>query len=183
MKKLLVIFGSTRPTRAGLPVAEWVVQAVRESGRFDVTLADLAEIDLPLLDEPEHPVRQNYTQEHTKRWSAIVAAADAFIFVTPEYDYFPPAALVNAVQFLSREWSRKPAGIVSYGGISGGLRSTQALRLLLSGVNLMTLSNSVPLPQFTQFLGESGALHPTEPMSKGLTSLIKDLHDFFSGRG
>ena len=69
-------------------------------------------------------MKQHYEHEHTKRWSAIIDDADAFVFVTPEYDYFAPASLVNAIQCLAKEWNYKPAGIVSYGDISGGLRAT-----------------------------------------------------------
>ena len=96
---------------------------------------DLAEFDLPLLDEPKHPRLQQYEHEHTKRWSAAIGPADAFLFVTPEYDYFTSAALVNALQFLSVEWHYKAAGIVSYGGVSGGLRATQELRQLIGNLN------------------------------------------------
>jgi len=178
MNKLLIIHGSTRPSRVGLPVAQWVQALAEQSGMFEVSFADLAEVDLPLLNEPEHPVKQNYVHEHTKRWSAIVNPADAFIFVTPEYDYFPPAALVNAIQYLSKEWAKKPAGIVSYGGISGGLRSTQALRLLLSGVNLMTLSQSVPLAFFSQHINEEKKFVATEPFTKSALGLIGELKGY-----
>ena len=127
--KLAVVIGSVRPGRVGPSVAAWFLEAAREHGNFDVTLVDLADVGLPLLDEPEHPVKQLYEHEHTKKWAAIVDDADAFVFVTPEYDFFAPASLLNAIQYLSKEWGYKPAGIVSYGGISGGLRSTQMVRL------------------------------------------------------
>jgi NAD(P)H-dependent FMN reductase len=183
MKKLLIIFGSTRPSRQGLPVGKWICEVALQSGLFEVSFADLKDINLPLLDEPDHPAKQNYTKEHTRHWSAMVDAADAFIFVTPEYDYFPPAALVNAIQFLSREWSKKPAGIVSYGGVSGGLRSAQALRLLLSGVNVMALSLSVSLPFFAQFINAENKLEPDDRLEKGAISLLKALHEYFAEKG
>lgn len=176
MLKLLIIFGSTRPKRGGLPVALWVLEEARQAGTFDVTFADLKTVNLPLLDEPEHPAQQKYTKDHTKAWSQTVSAADAVVFVTPEYDYFPPAALVNAIQFLAKEWAGKPIGIVSYGGVSGGLRSTQALRLLLSAVNNMTLSGSVPIAFYQQYIKEDGALEANEPMKKGLHGLLAELH-------
>jgi NAD(P)H-dependent FMN reductase len=180
MKKLLVIFGSTRPSRAGLPIGQWVFKTAQEAKFFDVSFVDLAEMNLPLLDEPGHPSAQNYTQEHTKKWSKIVEDADAFIFVTPEYDYFPPASLVNAVQFLFKEWANKPAGIVSYGGVSGGLRSTQALRLLLSGANLHTLYASVSIAFFSQYINEQNEVKPNEHMTTGINGLINGLHDFLN---
>jgi NAD(P)H-dependent FMN reductase len=126
--KLNVIIGSTRPGRAGPVIGQWLKQAATEHGKFDVELVDLADFGLPLLDEAAHPMAQQYANEPTKRWSASVASADAFVFLTPEYDYFPPASLVNAVQVLLKEWSYKPAGVMSYAGVSGGLRAAQVLR-------------------------------------------------------
>ncbi|NAX48604.1 NADPH-dependent FMN reductase [Photobacterium halotolerans] len=175
MKKLLIIYGSTRPNRGGLPVAEWVVQEAESAELFAVAFADLKTVNLPLLDEPDHPAQQKYTKEHTKQWSQTVTAADAIIFVTPEYDYFPPAAIVNAIQFLAKEWAGKPAGIVSYGGVSGGLRSTQALRLLLSGVGTLTLSASVPIAFYNQYINDQGVLEANDAMKKGLTGLLTEL--------
>src|SRR5262245_4400352 len=118
--KLNVITASTRPGRSGPLIGRWVAEFATQHGAFSVEHVDLADFNLPLLDEAAHPVLQRYEHEHTRRWSESVASADAYVFVTPEYDYFPPASLVNAVQVLRHEWSRKPAGIVSYGGISGG---------------------------------------------------------------
>ncbi|WP_210529392.1 NADPH-dependent FMN reductase [Rubellimicrobium arenae] len=173
--KLKIVVGSTRPGRVGPTIGQWLAQAASAHGLFDVELVDLAEIGLPLLDEPAHPRAQQYQHDHTKRWARIVDSADAFLFVTPEYDYFPPAALINAVQVLAREWAHKPAGVLSYGGVSGGLRAAQVLRTLLSNVNMHTLPNVVPVPMFAQHL-KDGVFHPTEPVSSGTEALLGDLH-------
>src|SRR5262252_9743384 len=85
MPNLMVVIASTRPIRAGLPVARWFAGRAAEHPAFDVDLVDLAELDLPFMDEPEHPRLRRYVHEHTKRWSGRVTAADAFVFVTPEY--------------------------------------------------------------------------------------------------
>lgn len=172
--QLNIIIGSTRPGRSGPTVAKWVDQVARENQQFQVQLVDLADFKLPLLDEPAHPRLRQYTHAHTKAWSASVEPADAFLFVTPEYDYFPPASLVNAVQTLALEWAHKPAGVVSYGGISGGLRSTQVLRQLLSNMNMHALPQTVPIPMFTQHI-KDGQFHATEPMTKGLNELLAEL--------
>ena len=97
MPRLAVIIGSTRPGRAGLPIAQWFVERARAHGGFEVEVADLAEIDLPLLDEPNHPRLRKYTKQHTKDWSARIERADAVVFVTPEYNYGYPAAVKNAI--------------------------------------------------------------------------------------
>ena len=173
--KLNIIIGSTRPGRIGPVVAKWVSEAASQHGKFDIELVDLADFALPLLDEAAHPMAQQYVMEPTKRWSASVASADAFLFVTPEYDYFAPAALVNAVQVLMREWFYKPAGVVSYGGISGGLRSAQVLRQLLSNVNVHALPQVIPIPNLAQFIGDGGAMRPNDLMNAGLNGLLDEL--------
>jgi NAD(P)H-dependent FMN reductase len=81
--KLDVIICSTRPGRVGKAVGDWFDGAARQHGGFDVQLVDLAEVNLPIYDEPKHPRLQQYEHEHTRRWSALVDAADAFVFVTP----------------------------------------------------------------------------------------------------
>ena len=118
---VLVIVASTRPGRLGPEIAEWFVKATHlEAVRDGITVdvADLADIGLPLLDEPEHPSSGVYVHEHTRAWSRRVAAADAFVVVTPEYNYGMPAALKNALDFLYDEWAWKPLGFVSYGNTS-----------------------------------------------------------------
>ena len=174
--KLNIIIGSTRPGRAGPKLGHWFHQLATEHALFDASLVDLADFELPLLDEASHPRLQTYRNEPTRKWSASVAAADAFVFVTPEYDFFPPASLVNAVQVLSKEWAYKPAGVVSYGGISGGLRSAQGLRQLLGNVNVHALPQVVPVPMFAQFVGEDGVFRPSQPMQDGARGLLDELH-------
>lgn len=174
--KLNIVIGSTRPGRAGPVIAQWIRDAAIGHDKFDVELVDLADFALPLLDEAAHPKTQQYANEPTKRWSASVASADAFLFVTPEYDYFAPAALVNAVQTLMLEWFYKPAGVVSYGGISGGLRSAQVLRQLLGNVNVHAIPQVVPVPNFPQFIGNDGMFSPNEPMKDGMNGLLDELH-------
>ncbi len=173
--KLNVIIGSTRPGRGGPTIAKWVAEHAGNHGRFEVELVDLADFNLPLLDEPAHPRARKYEHEHTKRWSASVATADAYLFVAPEYDFFPNAALVNALQALSLEWSYKAAGVVSYGGISGGLRSAQELRLLIGNLNMMAITNTVPIPFYAKFINDEQVFTPTEQMGDSLTAALDEL--------
>ena len=94
---LQVIVASTRPGRRGLAVAAWMQQLAEEHSGFDVELIDLAEVGLPVFDEPNHPRLQQYTHEHTRRWAATIARGDAFVFVTPEYNHSFPGSLKNAL--------------------------------------------------------------------------------------
>jgi NAD(P)H-dependent FMN reductase len=173
--KLNIIIGSTRPGRVGPAIAQWLKEAADKHGKFTVELVDLADFNLPLLDEPAHPAARRYANEPTKRWSASVASADAFLFVTPEYDYFAPATLVNAVQVLLHEWLYKPAGMLSYGGVSGGLRSAQVLRQLLSNVNVHALPQVVPGHSFSQFI-DNDVFNPNEQTRGGVNTMLDELH-------
>ena len=136
MKLDIVLHLSTRDGREGFPIAEWVLERARGHGAFEPELVDLRKVNLPLFDEPKHPRFRQYEHAHTKAWSAIVAAADAFVFVTPEYNYGMPPALLNAIDYLSAEWAYKAAAIVSYGGISGGTRSAQMTKQMLPSVKV-----------------------------------------------
>lgn len=173
--KLNVIIGSTRPGRAGTPVAKWAYEQAVAHGSFDAELVDLADFNLPLLDEPKHPRFQDYQHEYTRRWSQSVGSADAFLFVTPEYDYFTSAALVNALQFLSVEWAYKAAGVVSYGGISGGLRGAQELRQLLGNLNVMAIPQTVPVPFFAKSIDDDKVFKPDQPVVDGLKLTLDEL--------
>ncbi len=114
--------------------------------------------------------------QHTKRWSESVASADAFVFVSPEYNYFAPPSLVNAITYLSKEWNYKPAGVVSYGGISGGLRAAQSERLLFTTLKMMPIPEGVPIPLFSQHIGDDGVFRPTEPVVDGANLMLGELH-------
>ncbi|MBR9765860.1 MAG: NAD(P)H-dependent oxidoreductase [Rhodobacteraceae bacterium] len=172
---LKIIIGSTRPGRVGPTVASWVAEAARGHDGYAVEVLDLADFGLPLLDEATHPAMGQYAHEHTKRWSAAVADGDAYVFVTPEYDFFAPASLINAVQVLHAEWRYKPAGVVSYGGISGGLRAAQELRQLLGNLGMAAIPQGVPVPFFPDFIGEDGVFTPNDKMAEGTTLMFNEL--------
>jgi len=175
-QKLHVIIASPRPSRLGPSVAKWFHGAAKTHGAFDAELVDLVDFNLPVLDEPHHPAQRNYTKDHTKAWSASVAAADAFVFVTPEYNYFAPPSLVNALDFLVHEWKYKPAGIVSYGGVSGGLRAAQAVKPLLTALRMMPLTEGVAIPSFAQHIDKaSGVFKSNELMDASVKTMLDEL--------
>jgi NAD(P)H-dependent FMN reductase len=175
MPNLTIIIGSTRPGRAGAAIAQWFAARAKDHGGFDVTLVDLAEVDLPLLDEPNHPRLRQYTRQHTKDWSAIIDAADAFVFVTPEYNYGYPAALKNAIDYLHHEWQHKPAGFVSYGGVAAGTRAVQQLKQVVTTLRMLPVFDSVNIPFHTQFLDSDGVLRPNEVMEKAADTMLDEL--------
>ncbi|MBA1156082.1 NADPH-dependent FMN reductase [Microvirga mediterraneensis] len=173
--KLHIIIGSTRPGRIGPSVAQWFSDYTAEHGKFEPVLVDLASFNLPVFDEPEHPMKQNYHHAHTKAWAASVGSADAFVFVTPEYNYAPPPALVNALNYLSREWNYAPAGFVSYGGISGGLRSVQVAKQIVTTLKMMPIPEGVPMPMVFQNLDENGTLNAPEIYKTSASAMLDEL--------
>jgi NAD(P)H-dependent FMN reductase len=158
---LMIIIASIRDGRAGLPVGEWFEHVAREHGGFDITVADLKEIALPPMTEPNHPRRKAYTQPTTWAWSERVEAADAFAFVMPEYNYGVNAPLVNALDYLFHEWQYKPVGLVSYGGASGGLRAAQHVKPIVTTLGMMPLPQGVSI-QFVHEHIRDGVFRPSD---------------------
>ncbi|MCK2219375.1 NAD(P)H-dependent oxidoreductase [Actinomadura sp. ATCC 31491] len=146
-----IIVGSTRPGRNGEAVARWVHDVAAKRGDADYEIVDLKDYDLGNLDEPEHPSTGNYRNENTKRWSARIAALDAFVIVTPEYNNSYPGALKNALDHLYAEWTNKAAGFVGY-GVDGAPRAISHLRHVLGLLGVATVSNQVGLSIHTDFL-------------------------------
>lgn len=174
MPELMILIASTRPGRVGLPIAKWIEHTARQHGAFDVKLADLAVINLPFFDEPQHPVLGQYTKPHTLKWSALVKAADAFVFVMPEYNYGMSAPLKNALDFLSLEWRYKPVGFVSYGGQSGGTRAVQMVKQVVTALRMMPIADAVIIPSVQDYISE-GALQPTAPMEQNARQMLDEL--------
>jgi NAD(P)H-dependent FMN reductase len=142
---LQVIVCSTRPGRVGVAIASWFYEIARRREEFDVEFVDLQEYNLPLFDEPIHPMRREYTHEHTRRWSEAIARGDAFVFVIPEYNHSMNAATKNAIDYLHWEWRYKTYGVVCYGGASMGLRAAQVLKPILAALKV-TLCGDVSIP-------------------------------------
>jgi NAD(P)H-dependent FMN reductase len=172
---LQIIIGSTRPGRVGKPVADWIIERARARGDFEVVVSDLAEIDLPIFDEPNHPRFHQYVHQHTKDWSALVDASDAFIFVTPEYNHSFNAALKNAIDYLMREWQNKAAGIVSYGGVAAGTRATQMLKQVLTGLKVMPVPEAVNIPFVAQYLDEDRRFKSSELIDASAAALLDEV--------
>jgi NAD(P)H-dependent FMN reductase len=164
---LLVVIATTRPIAAGRSVGAWVGSRAETDGRFAVDVVDLRELALPLLDEPHHPKLRRYEHDHTHGWSARVDAADAFVFVTPEYNHSFTAPLKNALDYLNAEWAHKPVGLVSYGGLSGGSRAVTALEPVLSNLALLTVQANVEIAWVAEHLVDD-VFQPTDRHERAL---------------
>lgn len=174
--KLHIIICSTRPGRVGPSIAQWFHTFAVQHGRFDVQLVDLAEFNLPVYDEPEHPVKQQYQHEHTRKWAASVAAADAYVFVTPEYNFGPPPSLLNALNYVYKEWNYKPAAIVSYGGVSGGMRAAQVEKITFTTLKMMPMVEAVAIQNVGQHLGQDRNFLPNEHHTKSAGAMLDELN-------
>jgi NAD(P)H-dependent FMN reductase len=172
---LQIIIASTRPGRVGPSVAAWINERAVAHGGFDVELIDLAEVNLPMFDEPKHPRFGEYVHQHTKDWSATVSRGDAFIFVMPEYNYGFNAALKNALDYLNKEWAGKVVGFASYGGVAAGTRAVQMLKPVLGALRLVAINDAVHIPFVAQFLDENRKLQPNEIMDKAATLMLDQL--------
>ena len=150
MTKIAVILGSTRPGRNGEAVAKWVFEIAGRRKDAEFELVDIADYNLPLLDEPVPPSMGKYSKEHTKKWAAKIASFDGFVFVTPEYNHSTSAALKNAIDFLYAEWNNKAAGFVSYGS-AGGTRAVEHLRLIMAEVQIADVRAQAMLSLFDDF--------------------------------
>ena len=170
MLNIAIIIGSTRPNRVGESVARWVHEQATRRNDARYELVDLRDANLPLLDEPVPPSLGRYSKPHTKAWSARIAAFDAFVFVTPEYNHGTSAALKNAIDYLYAEWNDKVAGFVGYGG-AGGTRAVENLRLVMAEVMVATVRAQVALSLSTDFENYS-VFKPDPKHEKSLATLL-----------
>ena len=104
---IAIITGSTRPGRNNIAVARWVLELAARRADAQFELVDIADYELPLLDEAIPPALGRYSQAHTRRWAAKIASFDGYVFVAPEYNHGTSAALKNAIDYLYAEWNDK----------------------------------------------------------------------------
>ncbi|WP_406465963.1 NADPH-dependent FMN reductase [Streptomyces sp. NBC_00111] len=177
--KLEIIVASTRPGRVGPSVARWIESQAATQGGFDeIEVVDLAEVNLPFMNEPHHPRLGRYTHQHTRDWSAKVAEADAFVFVMPEYNYGYNAELKNAIDYLHNEWKYKPVGLVSYGGVSAGTRAAQMIKQVVTTLKMTPVFEAVSIPFVQQFIDDDQRLLPNDVMTSSAKAMLDELVRF-----
>jgi len=175
MINIKIILGSTRPNRFGPQPAEWINSLAQAHKEATFELVDLKEFNLPLLDEPVPALMGQYSQEHTKVWSKLVANADGFIFVAPEYNHGVSGALKNAIDFLAAEWNYKPVTFVSYGADAGGTRAVEQLRQIVGQLKMYDLSEVVSIPNYWSQLNREGKFAATEAQAHAAEKLLKGI--------
>jgi NAD(P)H-dependent FMN reductase len=175
MTKIAIIIGSTRPGRNGEDVAQWVYEHATTRTSAEYELVDLADWPLPHLDEAMPAAMGQYANDHTKSWAAKIAEFDGYIFVTPEYNHSTSGVLKNAIDYVGSEWSNKAAAFVSY-GVFGGARAVEHLRLVLSQLQVATVSAQVGLTLAHDF--ENWALKATPQQVAALTPVFEQVESW-----
>ena len=182
MTKIGIILGSTRPGRRGEAPARWLLDIASERGDVQYDLIDVADFNLPLLDEVNNPSQGEYEHEHTKRWAAKIDQYDGFVFVTAEYNHGVPAALKNALDYLYAEWNNKTVAFVSYGAASSGQRAVEQLRSIAGELQMADVRQQVAFSlfsdweQFTTFAPAESHIASAHTMLDQLEAWTKALH-------
>jgi NAD(P)H-dependent FMN reductase len=174
--KLMIIWGSSRQGRKGGTVSGWVRRNAEADPRFEIDFVDFQELKLPFFDEPTSPLSMtsldDYTHPEGRAWAERVQQADAFIIVTPEYNFGYTGVLKNALDWVGQPWIDKPVGFVGYGSISGGIRSVDQLRQVVVELGLVQVANAIHFPRFKEGFDENG-----EPKHEGANGNLKKMFD------
>ena len=175
MKKIIILMASTRKNRVGVIVANWVERIASDYKEFSFELVDLSQFPLPLLDSEVSPVAGTSAAQLISAWSEKIGSADGYLIISPEYNHGYSGSLKNALDSLKDEWAWKPVGIVGYGGLAGGARSLEQLRLVLIELKMRPTYSAVLLPMAWDAFDEKG-----EPKHGGATTqlegLLSELH-------
>lgn len=171
-----IILGSTRTGRFADRPAKWLLELAqkREDAAFE--LVDLRDYALPFFDEPKSPAREPSKNEAAQRWARKVNELDAFVFVTGEYNHSIPASLKNAIDYVYKEWNRKAAGFVAYGG-AGGARAVEQLRLILVELQVAPIRSAVHIgrPEFMELLMQGKTFADFPHLEQAATILLDDI--------
>jgi NAD(P)H-dependent FMN reductase len=179
MSKLLVIVGSTRPTRAADLLIPWLTEKTAQHEAFDTEIADLRDWPLPIFAEHFGTIGDfndpTYSEPVVKSWNSKIKEADAYIIVTPEYNHSIPGGLKNAIDsvWLSFGFRNKPVAFVSYsGGIAGGVRAIEHLAHVFVETDSVPMRNNVVIPDVTNAFDEQG--QPVNPVTNAAADVMLD---------
>ena len=167
-----VIVGSTRSNRICPEIARLALAHMGGDSPLTYSLVDLAEVDLPFLDEPFKPALGRYEHDHTRAWSRLVSSFEAFVLVFPQYNWGYPAPLKNALDFLYVEWKDKPAALVTY-GTRGGQRAAEQMRTVLQGLHMHTAETSVEIKISAADVDGQGQLTDVKELLAGYVDALK----------
>ncbi|WP_432146336.1 NADPH-dependent FMN reductase [Streptomyces sp. bgisy084] len=164
--RLAVIIGSNREGRFAPVIANWFTRHTEGHPHIDVDVIDLDAV---------RPYELRHGSEEYQTFAKRVDEADAFVVITPEYNHSFPAPLKHAIDLLHRQWQAKPVGFVSYGGISGGLRAVEQLRLVFAELHATTVRETVSFPLAGNLFDDTGHLHDPAPAAQAADALLRQL--------
>lgn len=118
--RLMLIIGSIREGRMADKVSNWTLEQLRADSELEIDVVDLKDLDLPFFNEEVLPMmaKGQYKNPKATAWAKRVAEADAFIMITCEYNFGPPASLKNAIDWVYDGWVNKPVGFIGYGAVA-----------------------------------------------------------------
>lgn len=163
MIKTLVITSTVRENRSGGKIANWYINEAKKvlPEGMELELLDIEELNLPLFDQPIPPKAQKYN-DLQKKISEKISSADAFVFVTGEYNHSLPGSLKNFIDYIYHEWGRKPAVYVGYGTI-GGARAIEHLIQIMAEMGVVSVargSDNVTVSSPWSALDDDGNVKP-----------------------
>ncbi|WP_337182287.1 NADPH-dependent FMN reductase [Shinella sp.] len=163
---IALIYGSGRQGRFADTIAGWLEPELAGFGQYDIVRVDPAELAFTPggLDAASAGIVES-----------AISQADAFLIVTPEYNHAYPAALKAVIDCCFRPWHAKPVAFVSYGGVSGGLRAVEQLRLVFAELHAVAIRETVSLAHaWTQFDPAGNPFRPGQ-LNGQLAVLMKRL--------
>jgi NAD(P)H-dependent FMN reductase len=175
--KLLIITASVREERFGPVVSNWFLSRALVNERFESSGLDLADIELPTR-LPSNIDALNMSEGRSPAMRELFARleeAEAFVAVTPEYNHGYPASLKHLIDWHFSIWRCKPVAFVSYGGVSGGLRAVEQLRLVFAEMHATTLRDSISFDRFWEKFDEKGQLIKAEEANQAADQLLERL--------
>lgn len=164
--RVALVVGSVRAERFGPTVATWVRERIEAHGGIDLDVIDLADFTLPVTQDGSGD---------TERFRERVAAADAFVVVTPEYNHGYPGYLKIAIDSALAEWEAKTVGFVSYGGLAGGARSVEQLRPVFAELQVVPIREAVLFPGVWERFDNEGRLLDPERHEGSAKSMLDQL--------
>ena len=175
--RVLVLYGSSRSNRMGIRLADYVVAGLTARGG-DVELIDARAVGLPMLDRMYKEYPRGEAPADLEELAAKIRAADAFVFVTGEYNWGMQPGLKNLTDHFLEEWFWRPAAIASYsGGRLSGARSATAWHGILSEMGMVVVSSTIAVGPISATLSAQG--EPTgaagEALEKAFPRFADDL--------
>lgn len=161
MTNIAVIYGSSRPSKMGEAVANWFVGEIEPAQGSEIEMIDLAELNLPMINEPMPPITGEYMFDASKQWSKRIQSFDGFVFVVAEYNLGYTPILKNAIDTLFHEWGKKPAALISYGSYPASTAAEQ-LKTVLKPFEMKVSDKTLHVSPISEAVSDDGALDATK---------------------